>query len=84
VTDIDLGGPEEPVILVDGRAYRRVDDITDPAAREIAADIWAEFQAVRHLAEPVAETLARLGRTAGGPVRIGFADPASFEAALGD
>jgi hypothetical protein len=70
------------VIVVGVLTFRTVDEIPDPEDRDAAAELWAEFERVRHLAAPVAERLAELRRTAGRPVRIVFGDPAGLEAAL--
>jgi hypothetical protein len=82
MTWIDLAGRDEPVLVVEGRVHLHPDDVADPALRRIAAELWAEFQAVRDLAEPVAETLARLSRQRGGPVSLLFPDTSTFGEAL--
>jgi hypothetical protein len=79
---IDLAGRGDPVLLVAGRVHLRPEDIADPDLRRLATALWDEFARVRHLAEPVAETLARLRDEAGGPVSLRFPDPDSFRATL--
>ncbi len=79
---IDLSGGGDPVLVVHGRVCLRPEDVADPALRRAAEELWAEFARVRHLAEPVAETLARRGRQHGGPVRLRFPDPQTFDRAL--
>jgi len=81
MTWIDLVGGSDPVLVVDGRVHLRPDDVADPELRRVATELWAEFARVRHLAEPVAETLARLRQT-GAPVTLRFPDPRAFGDAL--
>jgi hypothetical protein len=83
MTWIDLVGAGDPVLVVDGRVHVRPEDVADPELRRMACELWAEFERVRHLAEPVAETLARL-RRAGAPVTLRFSDAGTFDAALGE
>jgi hypothetical protein len=82
MTWIDLTAGGEPVLVVDGCVHLRPEDIADPELRRVAEELWAEFERVRHLAEPVAETLARRGRLTGGTVTLRFPDPTTFDAAL--
>jgi hypothetical protein len=81
MTWIDLVGGDVPVLVVDGRVHLRPEDVADPELRRAACALWAEFERVRHLAEPVADTLARRRRT-GGPVALRFPDAGTFDAAL--
>jgi hypothetical protein len=83
MTWIDLSAGGDPVLVVDGRVHLRPEDVADPALRRVAEELWAEFERVRHLAAPIAETLARRGRLTGGQVALRFADPTTFDAALG-
>jgi|SoiMethySBSTD1v2_1073268.scaffolds.fasta_scaffold970356_2 hypothetical protein len=82
MTWIDLVGGGDPVLVVDGRVHLRPEDIADPELRRAACELLAEFERVRHLAEPVAETLARRVQRTGGPVSLRFPDPRTFDAAL--
>jgi hypothetical protein len=84
MTWIDLSGGGDPVLVVDGRVHLRPEDVADPELRRVAEELWAEFEQVRHLAAPVAETLARRGRVTGGQVTLRFPDPVTFDAALED
>jgi hypothetical protein len=81
MTWIDLVGGSDPVLVVDGRVHHRPEDVADPELRRVASELWAEFERVRHLAVPVADTLARLRRT-GAPVTLRFPDAGTFDAAL--
>jgi hypothetical protein len=79
MTWIDLAGRGDPVLVVDGRIHLRPHDVADPELRRLATELWDEFQAVRDLAGPVADELARLRRTADGPVRLVFPDAQAFQ-----
>jgi hypothetical protein len=82
MTWIDLAGRGEPVIVVDGTVHHQPDDVDDPELRQAAVELWAEFERVRHLAEPIAEALARFADRAGRPVSLRFPDRTTFEAEL--
>ena len=82
MTWIDLSGGAHPVLIVDGAVYLHPEDIGDPELRRAACELWAEFARIRHLADPVAEALARHGRRAGGPVQLHFRDVDTFDRAI--
>ena len=82
MTWIDLSGGGEPVLMVDGAVFLRPEDIADPELRHVARQLWDEFARMRHLAEPVADSLARRGRRPGRPVSLRFPDAEAFDREL--